>query len=149
MYTFLLIAGGVALLVFATRYMREGLDRLLGARLGTWMQKVAGQPIRGFLAGLAASTLAPSSPTMSMLAVEAVQAGHVTTRQMLVIMLGADIGLTLTIQLIALPHVSDSAPIILLIGMLLMQFSRLRTYRGIGQVILSLGLLFLGVHVIK
>src|SRR6185503_1845570 len=98
MYTFLMIAGGVALLVFSTRYMREGLDRLLGAQLGTWMQRVARKPARGFFAGIGAAILTQSSTTMSMLAVDVVQAGHLTTRQMMVIMLGADIGLTLTVQ---------------------------------------------------
>jgi phosphate:Na+ symporter len=148
LFTFLLIAGGVALLVFATRYLREGLDRLFGARLGAWMQRVARKPVRGFFAGLAAAILTPSSTTMSMLAVEAVQTGNITTTQMLVIMAGADIGLTLTVQLLAL-KIDTYAPIIILIGMLLFQFSKRRTYRGIGQVILSLGLLYLSMSVIK
>ena len=96
---------------------------------------------------MGAAAITPSSTTMSMLAVDAVSAGHVTTRQMLVIMLGADIGLTLTVQLIAL-SIHAYAPIIVLAGVLLMQFARRKQWRGTGQVILSLGLLFQGVHVI-
>ncbi len=148
MLTFLLIAGGVALLVFATRYLREGLDRLFGAGLGAWMQGVANRPSRAFMAGLGAASITPSSTTMSMLAVDAVQAGHITTRQMVMIMLGADIGLTLTVQLISI-SLEMYAPILILIGVLCMQFSSQRRTRGIGQVVLSLGLLFMGVGIIK
>ena len=147
MYTALMIAGGVALLVFATRHLREGLDRLFGAELGRWLGRVARNPFKAFFAGMGAAAITPSSTTMSMLAVDAVQAGHVTTRQMLVIMLGADVGLTLTVQLIAL-SIHAYAPIIILAGVLLTQFARRRAWRGTGQVILSMGLLFLGVHVI-
>jgi phosphate:Na+ symporter len=148
MFTALLIAGGVALLLFATRYLREGLDRLFGARLAAWLQRTAKSPVRSFLAGLGVASLTPSSTTMSMLAVDAVQAGHVTTRQMVVIMMGADIGITVTVQLIAL-SIDAYAPIIVLMGMLLLQFAHSRRWRGMGQVILSLGLLFMGMHVIK
>ncbi|HVX86514.1 MAG TPA: Na/Pi cotransporter family protein [Phycisphaerae bacterium] len=148
MFTALLIAGGVALLVFATRFLREGLDRLFGARLAAWLQRTAKSPIRSFFAGLGVASLTPSSTTMSMLAVDAVQAGHVTTRQMVVIMLGADIGITITVQLIALSF-DAYAPIIILAGVLLGMFASSRRTRGLGQVITALGLLFMGMHVIK
>ncbi len=148
MFTALLIAGGVALLLFATRYLREGLDRLFGARLAPWLQQTAKSPLRSFLAGIGVASVTPSSTTMSMLAVDAVQAGHVTTQQMVVIMMGADIGITVTVQLIAL-SIDAYAPIIVLAGMLLLQFAHSRRWRGMGQVILSLGLLFMGMHVIK
>ncbi len=148
MFTTLLIAGGVALLVFATRFLREGLDRLFGARLAAWLQRTAKSPIRSFFAGLGVASLTPSSTTMSMLAVDAVLAGHVTTRQMVVIMLGADIGITVTIQLFAL-SIDAYAPIIILVGVLLGMFASSRRTRGLGQVITALGLLFMGMHVIK
>jgi hypothetical protein len=60
LFTVLLIAGGVALILFATRQLREGLDRLVGARLGPFLQNASRTPVRAFLAGLGASSLRPA-----------------------------------------------------------------------------------------
>ena len=83
MITLLTIFGGVALLVFGVRYLRKGLDRLFGKRLGTWMQRMAARSGWSFLSGIAVSILTPSSTTMSLLAVHTVRAGHLTPGQML------------------------------------------------------------------
>ncbi|QNN20833.1 Na/Pi cotransporter family protein [Planctomycetales bacterium ZRK34] len=148
MFTLLTIAGGVALILFGVRYLRKGLDRLFGSRLATGMQRLARSRVRAFFTGLGISVLAPSSTTMSVLAVQTVQAGHLTARQTLAILLGADIGLTVTVQLIAL-NLHEYAPILILIGVVLFQFTKRSRTRGIGQVILALGFMFLGVLTIK
>src|SRR4051812_33946052 len=87
MLSFLLIAGGVAFVLFGVRHLREGLDRLFGARLGEWMQRLARNPVRASLTGLGISLVAPSSTTMSILAVQTVQAGELSALQMLAVML--------------------------------------------------------------
>ena len=138
MITLLTIFGGVALLVFGVRYLRKGLDRLFGKRLGTWMQRMAARPRWSFLSGVAVSVLAPSSTTMSLLAVHTVRAGHLTPGQMLRIVLGANIGLTIMVMLIAL-NLQDFAPIVLLAGVAIVQVTRRNLSRGIGQVLLAIG----------
>ena len=148
MFTVLLIAGGVALILFATRQLREGLDRLVGARLGPFLQKASRTPVRAFLAGLGASVVAPSSSTMSALAVQAVQSRFVSTRQMLLIMAGADIGITLMVWLSAL-NLQHFGPVLILFGWVAYQYSSRRKIRGFGQVALALGLLFQGITVIQ
>ena len=140
------IFGGVALLVFGVRYLRKGLDRLFGQRLGTWMQRLASKPGWAFLAGLAVSLVAPSSTTMSLLAVQTVRAGHMTARQMLASVLGANIGLTVMVLLIAL-RFEQAAPVIILVGVALYQFTQGPRSRGIGQVLLALGFIFLGIRI--
>jgi phosphate:Na+ symporter len=116
------IAGGVALLLYAVRYLRKGLDRLFGQSLGAWMQRLGRTPLRAFLAGLVVAIVAPSSTTVSLLAVSAVSAGHMTTRQMLLVMLGANLGLTVTVQVLAL-EIQDYAAIVILVGVGLFQFT--------------------------
>ncbi|MCH8006837.1 MAG: Na/Pi cotransporter family protein [Planctomycetes bacterium] len=148
MTTLLTIFGGVALLVFGVRYLRKGLDRLFGKRLGTWMQRLATRPGWSFLSGIAVSVLAPSSTTMSLLAVHTVRAGHLTPGQMLRIVLGANIGLTIMVMLIAL-NLQDFAPIVLLAGVALFQFTRGNRSRGIGQVLLAIGFIFLAIGIMK
>ncbi len=144
----LTIFGGVALLVFGVRYLRKGLDRLFGRRLGTWMQRLAARRGFSFLAGIGVSVVAPSSTTMSLLAVHTVQAGHLTARQMLTIVLGANIGLTVMVLLIALRQ-EQHAPIVVLAGVALFQFTKSPRSRGIGQVLLSLGFILLAIDIMK
>jgi len=146
--TYLTIFGGVALLVFGVRYLRKGLDRLFGPQLGTWMQRLASTRPRSFLAGLGVSVLAPSSTTMSLLAVQTVRAGHLTPRQMLSIMLGANIGLTVMVVLIAL-GLQGFAPIIILFGVALYQFTKGNRTRGIGQVLLAIGFILLAIGIMS
>lgn len=148
MLTFLNIAGGVALILFGVRYLNKGLDRLFGPRLGAWMHRMAGNDRRAFFAGLLISITAPSSTTMSVLGVQGVRSGHLTARQMMILMLGANIGLTVAVQLIALDIV-QFAPIFILVGVGLFQFTKGRNSRGIGQLILSLGFVFLAMGIIS
>ncbi|MBI1368111.1 MAG: hypothetical protein GC162_05595 [Planctomycetes bacterium] len=148
MMILLTIAGGVALILFGVRYLRKGLDRLFGHRLAAGMQRLAHSRLRAFFTGLGVSVLAPSSTTMSVLAVQTVQAGHLSARQTLAILLGADIGLTVTVQLMAL-NIIEAAPILILIGVVLFQYTHKSRSRGIGQVILALGFVFMGVLTIK
>jgi len=148
MLALLTIAGGVALILFGVRYLRKGLDRLFGGRLASGMQRMARGRIRAFFTGLGVSVVAPSSTTMSVLAVQTVQSGQLTARQTLAILLGADIGLTVTVQLISL-NIHEYAPVLILVGVALFQFTQRARSRGIGQVILALGFLFLGVKTIK
>ncbi len=148
MQALLTIFGGVALLVFGVRYLRKGLDRLFGPRLGTWMQRLAARRGWSFLAGIMVSILAPSSTTMSLLAVQTVQAGHMTARQMLTIVLGANIGLTIMVLLIAL-NLEQFAPVIILVGVGLFQFTKSNRSRGIGQVLLAIGFIFLAIDIMR
>lgn len=148
MLILLKIAGGVALLLFGMRYLRKGLDRLFGASLGSWMRRVGPKPGLAFLTGVGMTIIAPSSTTMSLLAVQTVQAGHMTARQMLAVMLGANVGLTILVQLVAL-RLDEYAPIFVVVGFALFQYTRSGQWRGIGQIILAMGFFFLAMFVIK
>lgn len=148
MVTLLLIAGGVALILFGVKFLRKGLDRLFGPRLGVWMQRLADHRLKAFFTGIGVSFVAPSSTTVSLLAVQTVQAGQMSARQMLAVMLGADIGLTVTIALISL-RIEQYAPIFILVGVIMYQFTTRQRTRGIGQVVCAFGFIFLGIDTIK
>ncbi|QQE11406.1 Na/Pi cotransporter family protein [Planctomycetota bacterium] len=146
--TLLTTAGGVALILFGVRFLRKGLDRLFGPKLARWMQSVGDSRIKSFFMGLFISVLAPSSISMSILSVQTVQAGHMTARQMLAVILGADVGLTVMVLLIAL-RLELYAPILVFFGVLLFQFTKANNTRGIGQLLLSLGFIFMGIGTIS
>ena len=148
MLTTLTIAGGVALILFGVRFLRKGLDRLFGDKLGSWLGLLANNRIKAFFGGIGVAMAVPSSTTMSVLTAQTVQAGHMTARQMLAVMFGADIGLTLPVVLIAL-RFEQYAPVLVLVGVVMYQFMTYNKPRGIGQTILSLGFIFMGIGIIK
>ena len=124
MLKLLIIAGGVALILYGVRHLRKGLDRVCGDHLPIWFQRLSGHQFKAFGSGIGFSVLAPSSTTMSVLAVQMVQAGHMTTRQMLALMMGVDIGLTVTVLLISL-QVHQFAMILVLAGVVMFRFNTL------------------------
>ena len=148
MLSLLTIAGGVALILFGVRHLRKGLDRLFGERLGDWLKRLSGNRIKSFMGGVGVSILAPSSTTMSVLAVQMVQAGHMNARAMLALMLGVDIGLTVTVLLISL-QLDQFAMVLILFGVIGFQFTSGSRSRGVGQLLLAVGLIFLAIGTIK
>ena len=146
--TLLTIAGGVALILFGVRFLRKGLDRLFGSSLRLWIQRLAGRRFRAFFSGIGIAVIAPSSTTLSVLAVQTIQAGHATSRQMLALMFGADIGMTVTVLLLAL-RFEQYAPILIFVGLPFYQFTKATRSRGMGQVIMALGFVFMGVMTIR
>lgn len=148
MLTTLLIAGSVALILFGVRFLRKGLDRFFGGRLALWIQKLGKDRFRGFFAGLSVAICSPSSTTISILSVQAVKEGHLSPRECLAVALGANIGLTTPALLLGF-SLDSYAPLLILVGVILFQFTKTSGSRGIGQIILSLGLIFLAVHLIR
>ena len=58
MWTFLTIGGGIALILFAVRFLRKGLDRLMGPQIAQWMQRLARTRVRGFFTGIGLAVIA-------------------------------------------------------------------------------------------
>ncbi|MCK4871366.1 MAG: Na/Pi cotransporter family protein [Phycisphaerales bacterium] len=148
MLTLLHIAGGVALILYGIRVLRKGLDRLFGAKLARWLQRLGRNRWRAGLMGLFVSFMSPSSSTITLLGVQFVRSHLLRFEQMLAVMLGASIGLTIELQLISF-ELHEQAPILILAGIICFQFLRTNLWRGIGQALLGLGLIFLAVGIIK
>jgi phosphate:Na+ symporter len=147
-FQWLNLAGGVALILFGVAYLRKALDRLFGAKLEDWISQASRSPLKAVVNGLAVSLLAPSSTTMALLSVHAVQARQATTAQVLAMMFGACIGLTATVQLVAF-KLTPYAPVIVLGGFVIAQFGRRPRLRQVGRLILGLGFIFMGVLTIQ
>jgi len=142
------IGGGIALILFGVRFLRKGLDRLFGPRLAIWMNRMAGTWPRAFASGFATSLIAPSSTTISTLAVQTLDSGALTARQMLAVIFGANIGMTTLVILGSLNINVISSPL-LFVGLIFYQFTRRRISRGLGQFTMALGFIFLGISLIK
>ena len=139
---------GVALMLLGIRSLRGGSERLFGARLRWMLQRATKGRLRSMLAGFAISILTPSSTAVALLSVEAINAGYMTFPQVLALMLGAYVGFTVTVQLLAIKFYAYHAVFIAL-GTPLYLFSRRQNVRGGGQMLLGVGFLLLAIQVVS
>lgn len=147
MRIFLQIAGGVALVLFAVRFLRKGLDRLFGRHLMTWIERMTSHRLKAFGAGVVAGAIAPSSTALSVTLVQLLNASQLSAARVLATLLGANIGITVMVQLLSL-SASGLAAFFILLGVIGFQFLKRNVFRGLGQILLSLGFVFLSMELI-
>lgn len=148
MLAFLHAAGGIAILLFGVRFLRKGLDRMVGERLDVWLGRVTDGPARAAAAGAAIGVVVPSSTSLSLLAVSFVRDGRLMLHSAMALVLGAFVGITVPVHLVAF-NIFRHAPILALVGVLLFQGTRRTASRALGQVLLGVSFLFLGVTVVS
>ena len=139
---------GIALMLLGIRSLRGGSERLFGARLRRMLQRATNGRVRSTLAGFAISILTPSSTAVALLSVESINAGYMTLSQVLALMLGANVGFTITVQLLAFKFYAYNA-ILIALGTPLYLFSRRQNVRGAGQMLLGVGFLLLSIQILS
>jgi phosphate:Na+ symporter len=142
------IAGGVALILFSVRFLRKGLERMFGHALHAWIERMGSNRWKTAFAGLTFGSVAPSSTAQTLLTMQLLNAGKLSPERMLVFLLGANVGITVTVQLIAF-HFFDYFALLLLLGVLGYVWASSETWRGTGQTLLALGFIFLGMNIIS
>lgn len=142
------IAGGVALMLFGIRFLRKGLERVFGHALHAWIERMSSNRWTAAVAGLAFGSVAPSSTAQTLLTMQLLNAGKLPPERMLVFLLGANVGITVTVQLIAFRFFDYNA-VFLLAGVVAYLWARSETARGAGQTLLALGFIFLAMDLIS
>lgn len=145
--TYSAFAGGVALTIFGVRFFRKGLDRLFGSKLAAWLSHLTENRWKAFLSGIGAGTVAPSSTALALISLQMLNAGKMSSERMLAVLLGANVGLTVTVHLLAF-RIQDYAGLFICGGVIAFQFLRREVLRGVGQCILALGFIFLAMQLI-
>ena len=118
-----LIIGGIALTIFGARFLRKGMDRLFGNRMMRWFASAAEKPHHAILGGLAAGVMVPSSTGLSLAALHLTENRQISVRRIILILLAAHAGTTLTVQLLAF-NLQGLAGLFLFVGLLMFQFLR-------------------------
>lgn len=142
------IAGGVALMLFGIRFLRKGLERVFGHALHAWIERMSVNRWTAAIAGLAFGSVAPSSTAQTLLTMQLLNAGKLPAERMLVFLLGANVGITVMVQLIAF-RLFDYNALFLLAGVGAYMGARSEGLRGAGQSLLALGLIFLAMQTIS
>ena len=140
--------GGLGLFIYGMKQMSEGLQKTAGKKLKQLLGMLTSNRLVGLLVGTGVTAVIQSSSATTVMVVGFVNAGLMTLTQSIGVIMGANIGTTITAQLIAfkLSHYSLHA---VAIGAALYLFSRSDRFKQIGQVILGFGILFLGLTIMK
>jgi phosphate:Na+ symporter len=142
------LTSAIILILLGMRYLRKGLDRLFGNQLVDWLQSTAENRYKAFLAGIVAGVISPSSSAIAMLSVQMLNQTALTAGRMLAVLLGANIGLTVMVQLITF-DLHDFAGIFIVIGGIGFLFLNRTLFRGTGQIFLGLGFIFFAMSTIS
>jgi len=146
------LIGGLGLFLFGMKIMSEALRKVAGERLRRILQLLTRTPFIGVLVGAAITALIQSSSGTTVMTVGFVNAGLLTLRQAISVVMGANIGTTTTawlVSFLAIFKISTYALPAIGVGFLLSLLGRTRNAKSWGQVILGFGLLFLGLGVMK
>lgn len=135
--------GGLGLFLFGIKSMSEGLQKTAGDRMRSLLEKYTSNPVKGVIVGIVVTVLVQSSSATTVMTVGLVNAGLMTLRQSIGVIMGANIGTTATAFIIGIKIEEYALPIIAL-GVLLLFFQKKRIYAYVGQSIFGFGLLFLG-----
>lgn len=139
------LIGGLGAFLFGMKYMGDGLEAAAGPKMNNMLEKLTRNPLLGFLVGTVVTAVIQSSSATTVMVMGFLNAGIMDLAQATGVIIGANIGTTMTSILIAL-DVSAISPICIFAGAALLLYSKRANKRHIGQIILGFGILFQGLH---
>lgn len=137
------LLGGLALFLYGMQMMSDGLEDAAGDKMKQILEKLTANRFLGVAVGAAITAVIQSSSATTVMVVGFVNSGMMTLRQAVWIIMGANIGTTITGQLIAL-DVGMFAPFIAFIGVAMIVFIKSQKVHHIGKILAGLGILFIG-----
>ncbi|WP_017728337.1 Na/Pi cotransporter family protein [Halalkalibacterium ligniniphilum] len=140
LFTFL---GGLGIFLFGIKFMGDGLQKAAGDRLRDLLDKFTTNPVMGVIAGIVVTVLIQSSSGTTVLTIGLVNAGFMTLKQAIGVIMGANIGTTTTAFIIGFNITAYALPTIAL-GAFLIFFFKQKKVNNLGQVIFGFGALFYG-----
>ncbi|MCM1117850.1 MAG: Na/Pi cotransporter family protein [bacterium] len=139
------LAGGLGLFLFGMDLMSDSIEKVAGARLRRILEIFTTNRFTGMLVGIVFTGIIQSSSACTSMVVSFVNSGLMNLYQAAGVIFGANIGTTITSQLVSL-NLSAAAPVILLCGVLVMMFSKKEKVKKFAEVIVGFGILFTGLN---
>ncbi len=153
------LLGGLAMFLYGIELMGDGLKNSSGAALKRVLEKVTGNVVMGVITGALVTAVIQSSTATIVLTVALIGAGVLTLKQAVSVVMGANIGTTVTAQIIRLGSIESDgsfllwlfdtdtlAPIALVIGIVLLMFIKSKSSKPIGDICIGFGVLFIGLN---
>lgn len=139
------LLGGLALFLFGMNMMSEGLQKAAGERMKSILSMLTKNPVLGVLAGALVTAVLQSSSATTVMVIGFVSAGLMNLPQAISVIFGANIGTTMTAQLMAF-KISDYIWPIVFIGFIIQFLAKNEKIKNVGQTIFAFGLLFVGIE---
>jgi len=139
----LLLLGGLALFLYGMQMMGNGLETAAGNKMKSILEKLTSNRIKGVLVGAAITAVIQSSSATTVMVVGFVNSGLMTLNQAVWVIMGANIGTTITGQLIAL-DIDVIAPLFAFAGVAVIMFAKNEKIKHISEIFAGLGVLFIG-----
>ena len=154
----LTLIGGLALFLFGMQILGDGLSKVSGGRMESILEKMTSNPIKGILLGALVTAVIQSSSATTVMVVGFVNAGIMKLSQAVGIIMGANIGTTITSWLLSLVGIEDGnffmqmlkpqnfSPILALIGIILLMVAKKEKLKDIGNILLGFAVLMFGMN---
>ena len=142
------LLGGLALFLYGMQMMSQGLENAAGDKMKQILEKLTSNRLLGVLVGAVITAVIQSSSATTVMVVGFVNSGMMTLTQAIWIIMGANIGTTITGQLIAL-DVGVLAPFIAFVGVAILVFLKNERIHYIGNIVAGLGILFIGMDMMS
>jgi len=142
------VLGGLALFLFGVNMLSHGMEKLAGDHIHEWMDRMTGRPLKGAVFGAGATALMQSSSLLMVTMIGLINANLMTLNQAVGVMMGQEIGTTLTAQIAAF-SIGDLCYVLIVLGFVGVEFGSHDWRRDAGQVVLGIGILFLGMNLMS
>ena len=151
------LLGALATFLFGMSTMTTGLEKLTSGKLASMLERLTDNILKGVLLGAVVAGMVHSSAATTVMCIGFVNAGILKLRQAVGVIMGANIGTTITAQILRLGGLSDEnlflsllkpemlGPILAFVGILLFSFFNKGMKKTVGQILIGLGLLFIGI----
>ena len=152
------LLGGIAMFLFGMNVMGDNLEKISGGKLETILEKMTNNRIKGVLLGTVVTAIIQSSGAVTVMAVGFVNSGIMALRQVIGIIMGANIGTTVTAWILSLTGIqgdsfllsmlkpSSFAPVLAFIGIAMVMFVKSDKKKSVGNILIGFGVLMIGMN---
>jgi phosphate:Na+ symporter len=137
------ILGGMALFLFGINLLSSGIEKLAGDQIQVWLEKVTNNRFKSAVFGAIATALVQSSSLIMATMIGLINANLMTVTQAIGVMLGQEIGTTMTAQIVSF-QVGDFRLVLVVLGLLFYEFFPKRDWKKFGEIFMGLGVIFVG-----
>lgn len=148
MHSVLLIISGLVLFLYALNSLSEGLSHIAGEKLKYFLDHFTNNVFKGIISGIIVTILLDSSSVVIIMTIALVNTRAMTFRQAMGVVMGANIGTTVSSQIFAL-NVGEYAALPILAGFIMMFVVKNKFYKNLGRVVFSFGLIFFGLYTME
>ena len=143
-----MLAGGLGLFIYGMKMMGDALERAAGNRMKRLLEILTTNRYMGVLVGAVVTMIVQSSSASTVMVIGFVNAGLMNLAQATGVIMGANIGTTITAQLVAF-KLTDIAPVVVFFGVGLIFFSKKRSWKKFGEILAGFGILFMGMDLMS